>query len=549
MIAPPAGRGLSLLAAALLLGTTFLSDASSDDAVTAGRRIYREGLGSDNGPVSAVVQGDVSASGATLACVGCHKRSGLGSYEAGVRAPAVTGPALFGLTATNGARLALARKPYTDKTLSRAITQGVASDGQILSPLMPRYQLTKRESRALVAYLRVLGGKLDPGVGDTDLELATIVSASAPAREREAVAAVVQRFAEIKNSGTRQEQRRAAASRRHPYGEKHVRAFRRWNLALWTLEGPTAGWRAQLEERYKARPPFAVISGATGPDWQVVHEFCERHEVPCILPVTDLPVETGAGHYTIYYSAGVRLDARVTARNIADNRDDPDARIAVAYTDDARGRAALRAFAAALPEKRRATLTTRPVAPDSTPNSQFWTEFIQLERPDQLVAWLNPAQFETLVSVLASAARLPRSIYTAASFTDWQSIRAAAILEQRVLHVFPYALAANGLAQFPREEAWLNHQNLAQLDRIPAAEALFACHVTGEAMAVMSDNYSREYLIESLEHMLDGTGMSSTYPVMTLGTSQRFLAKGAHVLRLAPATGASRYVSTGWFQP
>ena len=531
------------LAVALLLGMTLTAAATTSDPVMAGRRLYLEGLGENAAPVSATVQGDVNATGPMLACVGCHKRSGLGSSEAGLRAVAITSPALFEPAAQNRANLSRARNYYTDETLARAITQGIASDGRVLDPLMPRYRLTPLDARALLAYLHVLGSEPDPGVGETELELVTIVSADAAAREREAVTAVVQRFAETINSGTRQEQRRAAASRRHPFGEKHARAFRQWNVSIWTLEGPTSGWPAQLEKLYRTRPPFAVISGATGQEWPVVHGFCESHELPCILPVTDLPAEarSGAVHPLLYGRCAARGPRHGTS--IAESHNDPHGRILVVYVDDARGRAALEALATALPEHSRANLTTRPIAPESTPSYLNWKEIIHRERPDVLVAWLNPAQLATLTSIAANATTLPRRIYTAAGFTDWRSIRALPMFEQRVLHVYPYNVAAQGLAQFPREEAWLKHQQLADLDPIAAAKALFACRVTGEAMANMADNYSREYLIETLEHMLDGSGDSTIYPVMTLGTGQRFLAKGAHVAHLAPESGASRYVS------
>ena len=544
-----ASRRHARLVAALLLCTTLTAAATTSDLVTAGRRLYLEGLGENGAPVSATVQGDVSATGPMLACVGCHKRSGSGSFEAGSRAVAITSPALFKPAAQDGANLSRPRINYTDETLERAIIHGIASDERVLDPLMPRYQLTPQDARALVAYLHELGNEPDPGVGETELELATIVSADAPAREREAVTAVVQRFAQVINRGTRQEQRRAAASRRHPLGEKHARAFRRWNLSVWTLEGAPAGWPAQLENLYRTRPPFAVISSATGQNWSVVHDFCETHELPCILPVTDLPIETGAGHYTFYYSAGVRLEARVTARSIAEGHHDAEGRILVVYVDDARGRAALDAFAAALPQHRLANLTTKAIAPESTPTYAKWKDIMHRGRPDVLVAWLNPAQLATLTSIAANTATLPRRIYTSASFTDWRSIHALPMFERRILHVYPYSVAAQGLAQFPREEAWLNYQKLADLDTIAAAKTLFACRVTGEAMANMADNYSREYLIETLEHMLDGSGNSTIYPVITLGTGQRFLAKGAHVVHLAPESGGSRQISENWIQP
>ncbi len=536
--------------AALLLGYVAAAAQSAPaDPVTVGRQLYLEGVGHAGTPVLATVQGDVAVTGATIACVGCHKRSGLGVSEGGRRALAVTGPALFGPGGRQGGSTVGSRPAYDDESLARAITRGIDAAGRELEPLMPRYRLDAGDMRALAAYLRTLGAEPSPGVGETELELATIVASDAPAREREAVTAVLQRFAAVKNSGTRQEQRRAAASRRHVYGERHARTFRQWNLSVWTLDGPPADWSAQLEARYREQPPFALISGTAGPDWQIVHDFCERKELPCILPITDLPVESGMDQYTIYYSAGVRLDARVTARSLAEDYDDREGRILVLHVDDPRGQAARDAFIAAWPEARRGSLVVRPIVPGTTPSFNDWKDVIHRERPDVLVAWLSPAQLQTLTSIASSAATLPRRIYTAASFTDWRSIRALPMFEQRVLHVHPYSLAPPGQTPFPREEAWLRSQKLKDLETTAAVEALFACHAVGEAMAGMAGNYSREYLIETLEHMLDGTGMTTLYPVTTLGTGQRFLAKGAYVVRLAPGTGAARYVNAGWVQP
>jgi hypothetical protein len=414
--------------------------------------------------------------------------------------------------------------------------------------MMPRYRLDADDSRALAAYLHGLGAAREPGVGEDVLELATIVAADAPAQEREAVTAVVRRFAEIKNAGSRQEQRRAEASRRHVYGEKHIRAYRRWNVSVWTLEGPPDGWPAQLDALYRARPPFAVISGTAGTDWPVVHAFCETRELPCILPVTDFAVESGDGHYTLYYSAGVRLEARVTARSISNDFADGGRKILVAYVDDARGRAALAALESELPSRLRSRIVPKAVSAGAAPDAPEWKVMLERVRPSVAVAWLSPTQLQGLADAATDSA-LPQRIYTAATFIDWNEARARPGFEQRVLHVDPYRLARQGVSRFPREEFWLKQQGFAGLETIPAAEALFACHAVGEAMASMADNYSREYLVETLEHMLDGSRMTTLYPVTTLGTGQRFLAKGAYVLRLQADASAPRYLLSGWIQP
>ena len=537
-------RLLSL--SALLLSPLLVQSA---DSVDSGRRLYRDGMGVDGKPVVATVQGDVPVNGAQVACAGCHKRSGLGASEGGSRALVVTAPVLFGPPSAQPANLLQGRPPYTDQTLKAAIAVGHASDGRELDALMPRYRLSNADMSALTAYLRVLGTEAAPGVGDADLELATIVSADAPARDREAVAAVVQRFATFKNGGTRNEQRRAEASRRHLYGERHARAFRQWHVSVWTLTGAPSGWPAQLEALYAQRPPFAVISGAAGDHWSVVDDFCERKELPCVLPVTALPRAITGGFYNVYFSAGVRLDARVTASSIDQGFDAAGGNVLLVHMDDARGQAARDAFGASWPASRKDNLVSRAIAVDAALSPRYWQDLIAHERPGVLVAWVAPAQLQALVAAAASAPTLPSRIYTADSFTDWTTTKAPPAFEGRVLHVYPYNLPAPGLTQFPREQAWLNSQGLGALETRAAAEALFACHAVGEAMLGMADNYSRDYLVETLEHMLDGTSMTTLFPVTTLGTGQRYLVKGAYVTRLAPQGEGVRYASIGWIQP
>jgi mono/diheme cytochrome c family protein len=546
---PPYARLLALSALLLASVPALAADALAGDPVALGRRLYREGIGVDGQPVTATVQGDVPVTGAQLACAGCHKRSGLGASEGGARALIVTAPLLFGPRSEQPATLLKGRPPYTDQTLRPALEGGRASDGRALDALMPRYRLSDADRSALTAYLRLLGSAADPGVSGTELELATIVSLDAPARDREAVAAVVQRFAALKNRGTRNEGRRAAASRRHLHGERHVRAFRSWHVSVWTLAGPPSGWSAQLEALYAKRPPFAVLSGAAGDNWQVVHDFCERQALPCILPVAPLPPESPTNFYNLYYSAGVRLDAHVTAQSIAQGYDETAGRVLVIYVDDARGRAAHRAFVEFWPAERRANLVARAIVAGTVPSSREWHDILVRERPDVLVAWMAPEQLEALSAAAAGIPTLPGRIYTADSLTDWRTTHAPPAFENRVLHVYPYSLPARGQTQFPREDVWLKSQGLDDLERLAAAQALFACHATGEALGTMADNYSREYLIETLEHMLDGTNMTTLFPVTTLGTGQRYLVKGAYVVRLAPHGDSIRYQPGDWLQP
>ena len=103
----------------------------------------------------------------------------------------------------------------------------------------------------------------------------------------------------------------------------------------------------------------------------------------------------------------------------------------------------------------------------------------------------------------------------------------------------PYRLAQGQQSRFPREQVWLSSQGLGDLDIKIAGRVLFACHVLGEELAGIENNFSRDYFMEGLEHMLDNTNMTTMYPLTALGQGQRYLSRGAYVLSPSAAIAGS----------
>lgn len=514
------------VASALLwaLALPALAGPQEVNQLAAGRELYLTGRRIDGSELNATVQQDVSLPAAAAACVNCHRRSGLGTAESSVRPLPVTGNALF-----NAATGAAARPAYDIDSLKRAMTRGVAASGRPLSAVMPRYQLRSADANALSAYLRQLGTEPPSGVTADEIELATVVSADSPRDVRDSMLAVLERYVTAKNSQSRRESERAAASLRHPLGERRDRAFRRWRLTVWTLDGPANTWDEQLQRHYAERPPFALLSGTTTHDWRIVHDFCERTRVPCILPITDVPGDAATGFYSLYYTRGSALEGRITARHIAAATFNK-ARVLLLYSDDERALTARNAL-------HEETQNSPAILERQVPRSQSltgndWRKLLTESRPDVLIAWLDAAQLRTLATLTERAAFFPERIYTAESLTSWRDVATIGILRARAWHVYPYQTPVPGRSQFPREQAWLRAQRLDDLDVDVAARALFACHAFGEGLVAIEANFSREYLLEQFEHMLDRTGMTSLFPVTQLGPGQRVLSNGAYVARI-----------------
>ena len=285
---------------------------------TVGQRIYREGVLESGQPVQAQRGAGMQMAGAAAACVNCHRRSGLGMKEGRTSIPPIAGSYLFHPRAGTVDDLDLPfveqmrpdRDPYTDETLARAIRTGVGADGKPLSYLMPHYALDDEQMAELIAYLKSLSPGRVPGVTDSMLHFATIITPDASPVERQGVLDVLEKFFQDKNRYVRAQTPRLRSSRRMMF-----KVNRPWALHVWQLTGESETWEAQLRAHLSAEPVFAVISGVGGSNWAPVHRFCEEQSLPCLFPNLDLPVAE-SDFDNLYLSKGVLLEAQLLAQDI-----------------------------------------------------------------------------------------------------------------------------------------------------------------------------------------------------------------------------------------
>ena len=120
-----------------------------------GRQLYERGTSASGAEVRASIGPGAPVAGAVLPCANCHGADGLGRAEGGIAPANVTWDAL-----TKPYRVS----PYTERLVKRAITMGLDADGRTLHKAMPRYTLTLTDAADLVAYLKVLGRSIDPGI-------------------------------------------------------------------------------------------------------------------------------------------------------------------------------------------------------------------------------------------------------------------------------------------------------------------------------------------------------------------------------------------------
>lgn len=139
-------------------------DSVAPNAEERGRAMY------EHGPRGDATIGDTTMS-VPMACGGCHGAGGRGRTEGGVTAPDITWEAL-------------SRRGYDAKTVVRAIAMGVSSRGATLAAPMPRYHLTRADADDLLAFLRQLGTRAEPGLTDGAIRIGVL----APESQRDAIA-------------------------------------------------------------------------------------------------------------------------------------------------------------------------------------------------------------------------------------------------------------------------------------------------------------------------------------------------------------------------
>ncbi|MES9968865.1 MAG: hypothetical protein ABW092_02455, partial [Candidatus Thiodiazotropha sp.] len=293
---------LVLFLSIIIYSSSSINDTEIDSAnYIVGKQFYTKGILPDGDLVKATVQGDIDVEGDQLICETCHRKSGMGSTEGQQVVPAVAGNILFKplqLPVSKPPEPPVYRPAYTRETLLAAIRDGVDANGDQLDPFMPRYDIDEAALDGLTTYLNTLSSVSSPGVDETTIHFATIITNSNSDEENKALLDVMNAFVQQRNVETRSESMRAKHAPWHK--EWLFKPYRKWIIHAWELKGPKETWLEQLNRYYMEQPVFAVLSGYVPEGWEEVHKFCEKNILPCLFPTTMMPSLSNDSFYNMY---------------------------------------------------------------------------------------------------------------------------------------------------------------------------------------------------------------------------------------------------------
>jgi len=509
------------------------TDEATEEALEFGRRIYEEGILSSGESLTAVVSGDVEITGEFVVCGECHRKSGLGASEGEFIAPPVVGSLLYiplQLPVSRPPEPPVQRPAYDYDSLSVSIRDGISSTGEEFSMLMPRYPLSDEDMGYLIAYLESLTIEPDPGVTETDIHFATIITDDVVPEARKALLDVFDTFIEQKNTETRYETKRATSG---PWHKDWVfKPYRKWVVHAWDLTGPPSSWPDQLEALYAEQPVFAVINGVTNGSWQPVHEFCENAQLPCLFPTTNLPVVDREDFYNVYLSRGITMEAQAVASNLVNAEIALDSITQVYKAGDEQSETAAAALTGLLGESiRTVTLDEFSSAPADSA---------------VIVTWLGSDAVNELSSAFGDAERL----YLSGSLLDGNEASLDATLKPIAWLVYSTEHPDKTARLLARSTGWF------RVKRIYAPEyediqgnAYFTLKMTGGGLNAIRIFFNRDYFIESLEHMIDNATYTSVYPRMSLAPEQRFASKGSTIARFDEENPGKLVTVQDWLIP
>jgi hypothetical protein len=490
----------------------------------------------------------VSSSGAAAACVNCHRRSGLGTKEGRIAIPPITGRYLFHPRTESGQDSDLPyvdtmrseREPYTDATLAKAIRDGRDSLGKALDYLMPRFALNDSDMASLIAYLKGLDQRKVPGVTDTVLHLATIITPDADPIKRGAMLNVLEHYFADKNALQMGPVPTLRASRKMMF-----MVHRRWQLHVWELTGPATTWAQQLKRHLADEPVLAIVSGLGGSTWEPVQAFCENEAVPCLFPNVEVPpVDGDHSFYSLYFSKGLLLEADLMATRILDPGSDTAAKsVQQIYRRGDSGETAAQALTVAL-ERRGVTVQTQALAPGE-PGVGVGDAVRQASRSDALVLWLRPPDIAGLGSATAAAT----TVYMSGLMGGLERSPLPQSWRERTRVAYPVDLPERRRVPVDYALGWFAVRHIPVVAEQVQADTFLACGLLAETLSHMVDSFVRDYLVERVTDTIGHRIITGYYPHLALATGQRFASKGGYMVRFADPSGTKLTAENGWFVP
>ncbi len=506
-------RGLVLVLPILL--ATYRADAApgADAAAEAsrGEQIFAHGVSPSGDTITAYVGAEsVALPASAVPCGSCHGEDGRGRREGGVVPSDIT---WSHLTKSYGHRHDYGRThpAFDSESAIAAIADGVDPAGNRLSDVMPRYDMSKDDMSALLAYIQQLESRTHPGLTDESIRLGTVLPLTGPAAPLgETLRALLTAFVDELNSK----------------GGLHGR---RVELEVLPLGDTRMTALAHVEDALEKGELFALLSPYAADIEAELNELVERHRVPLIAPLTPRPL---AGSHLSRYTFNLLADRGRQVQALVDFAAEKaeDARmIAMVAGPDGEEFVSLAAAANATADKHGwPELRSFSYAPGELDADRLATS-LSVAGSQALFFLGSPAELSEVLATASRAGQAPWVFVLADAVTP-SLFEAPAAFNERVFIAYP--TLPSDVTEKGREALGrlIQAHSLSMQFLSAQASAYAAGTVAIEALKRAGRDLSQEKFVDALES-LDRFETGLTPPV-TFTLNQHVGASGSYVLRL-----------------
>jgi hypothetical protein len=534
---------------------------SREEALRQGETIYRKGILPSGEPLTALVQGDIPVVGTSFSCESCHMRGGFGSYEGGVLTTPTTGKYLyqpvFNLRQLNSAEKSTVpryfkllsespptRQAYTDATLVAALRGGIDPAGKKLNNVMPRYLLDDRDSSILIFYLKSLAAEQAPGVTETTIRFATVITDDVSSEERNMMMSILEKYTRGRNLMAENAEIRSKRGFSAEWMDFANR--RKLSIVRWELKGPPETWRDQLEEYNNKEPVFALLGGISNGEWRPVHEFSEEHHIPCILPITDFPVISETDWYTLYFSKGLYQEGEAAARFLVNSITlHPKKTVVQIFRDSREGRALAAGFRETWHDLNRLPPVEKVFREGEKLSKESIKQLLDKEKPAILLLWLGDEAGPAL-EVMASSAYRPETVYVSAGMMNKKLSKLPESVRDYTYITYPYALQLWKLFNEDQAKRSPLLGKKTPNDRKISSGTWSLWLVLNDALMMLGTNLYRDNFLDKIDCIQDKSYPYTDYERLSFGPGQRYAAKGCYIVQMTHGPDPKLVKKSDW---
>jgi hypothetical protein len=299
-----------------------------------------------------------------------------------------------------------------------------------------------------------------------------------------------------------------------------------------------------LEAHLDADPVFALLGGLAAGPWRPIHEFCERRQLPCLFPLTDLPVVSSSDWYTQYFSKGYSQEGQAAARYLHGLEERPKTgQVLQILQDTPEGRALSDGFRETWQELGEPAAREIRLGPGESISPDALRALVARDHPAAILLWDGAGAFPA-VEALADQVGRPGCVMMSSRLLNTQLTALPEKARSFTWLTYPY--------RDPKDEPLVSRRANSLLAGLSehhpetriATRTFTLLQVFQAALTEMDRNLYRD-------NLLDRIGMQRDYVLpdylrLSFGPGQRYASKGCFIMQLGPGAEPQLLRRSDW---